>query len=103
MTSMVPQVELDPDAVGEVADMAASRAEALRAVLTSAGPELGAVSGEWQTVAALRTCAAARLTDATAVADRIGAVATKLRDSVVEYVRMDDDLAARINAILPGE
>jgi Excreted virulence factor EspC, type VII ESX diderm len=99
---VVPRLDVDPDALGEIANRAAARAEALRAVLASAGPGMGEVRGELLTVAALRSCAVARLADATAMADRFEAVATKLTESVAGYVRMDDDLAARLIAIALG-
>ncbi len=95
-----PVMALDPDALRGVANEAAARAEELLAVVTAAGPWLADVPGDLRTIAVLRSCATNRLADANALTDRIGAVASKLTDTVTEYATVDDDLAARLTAML---
>lgn len=95
-------VVFDAETVRGVAIQAARCGEDLRAALAIARPGMDAVSGPFRTVPALRSCASVQHGEVSSLAERIGAVSTKLTETISEYGRRDADLAARLAAILPS-
>jgi hypothetical protein len=87
------------DAITRAATGAAATADELAALIGTCGGGLATATGSLETVAALRQCAGTWTDRIGALGEDVRLVSQRLTDSLTDYLRIDDDVAAVLDGI----